>query len=240
MKTKTLSGELKFIPTDGSRTGTAVVYVFKGVDQDPILDELFTRRDDLKLRWNHGLEPGDILGRVTAIRILPDRVEADFKLFETPEADRVYELMLTGGVTEFSVGYTFSEDNVYKAKDGRWHVRRAELTEVSAVSAGANRETMLVSIKSVRELEDLPPEADPEPELQGVKAGRTLSAKNEAALRGALNNIASAIREAEGVLAALGGLEVPQIEPEKVLEAPKTSKQDELRQALTLLTADVI
>ena len=160
IRTKTLVGELKFMPSDGSRRGSAIVYVYGATDvDDPILDELFALRKDLKLRWMHGNEPDDIIGKITAVRFLSDRVEVDFQLFETPTGEKVYELMLLGGVTEFSVGFSFEESDVYKAKDGRWHARRAELTEVSAVTAGSNRETQLTSIKTL-----------------GEKAGRVLSA----------------------------------------------------------------
>jgi HK97 family phage prohead protease len=149
MTTKVFEGSLKTIPTDGSRTGSAVVYVYKAADSDPILDELFARRSDLKLRWSHGTSVDDLIGKITATRFLSDRVEVDFRLFETETATKVYEAMLMGAVTEFSVGFRFEESDIYKGEDDRWHVRRAELVEVSAVSAGANRETQLISIKSL-------------------------------------------------------------------------------------------
>lgn len=213
--TKFYEGTLKTIPTDGSRKGSAIVYVYGAADQDPILDEMFTRRTDLKLRWAHGSSVDDIIGKITQVRFLKDQVEVDFILFDTPAATKVYEAMLTGAVTEFSVGFAFSEDDVYQGEDGRWHVRKAELVEVSAVAAGANRETMLTSIKNQVNASVASGGSgtysitvhNPTPE---GKAGRTLSAKTEAVLRSGLEAIQASVRDMEGALAALTGSQSPQ------------------------------
>lgn len=225
MRTKTFTGELKAIPSDGSRRGSAIVYVYGAPDDDPILDKLYARRDDLKLRWAHGIQPEDIIGRITAVRFLKTQVEIDFQLFETPSAEKVYELMLLGGVTEFSVGFNFEEADVYKGEDDRWHVRRAELTEVSAVPAGANRETMLTAIKQLG------------------KAGRTISAKNEASLKQARDII-------DAILSSLEK-EPVEADEEKAIEEwlkaeaehqvvePGVKRREELVRELRVLMMDV-
>ena len=222
MRTKTFAGEIKAIPSDGSRMGSAIVYVYGAPDDDPILDKLFARRDDLKLRWAHGIQPEDIIGRITAVRFLKTHVEVDFKLFDTPQADKVYELMLIGGVTEFSVGFSFEEADVYKGEDDRWHVRSAELTEVSAVPSGANRETMLTAIKM-------------------QKAGRMISAKNEAALRQARDIIDSILGslEREAVEDPEKTPQLAEAKQDEPVEDDGVKQREELMQRIRLLTMDV-
>jgi HK97 family phage prohead protease len=215
-RTKTLLGTLKAIPSDGSRMGSAIVYVYGAADEDPILDELFALRNDLKLRWAHGIAPEDIIGKITAVRFLETQVEIDFQLFETAKGDEVYELMLLGGVTEFSVGFAFQEKDVYKGEDERWHVKRAELTEVSAVPSGANRETMLTAIKAI-----------------DAKAGRTISAKNEASLRQVRDII-------DGILSSLGPAEEAATPEEKTPEDEGIKHRDELVQRIRLLTMETV
>lgn len=228
-RTKVFAGELKAIPSDGSRRGSAIVYVYGAPDDDPILDKLYARRDDLKLRWAHGVNPDDIIGKITAVRFLRDRVEIDFELFQTPQGEKVYELMLLGGVTEFSVGFNFEEADVYKGEDERWHVRKAELTEVSAVPAGANRETMLTAIKAL-----------------GEKAGRTISAKNEASLKQARDIIDSILstleRQEPEMMEEMDGKAVEEwLKAEEAQKTPDAGlkRREELAQQIRLLMMDV-
>lgn len=85
------------------------------------------------------------------------------KFASTPRAQEIRSLVAEGVVANMSVGFMAPER---EAKDGVTHILAAELLEASFVSVSSNREAAVLAVKAV-----------------DVKAGRTLSAKNENTLR---------------------------------------------------------
>lgn len=102
-----------------------------------------------------------------------------------------YRLLKTRRVTQFSYAYDVL-DSGWSKKDGvdAYELRKLHIYEVSPTPIGANELTELISAKT-----------------RGFKAGRVLSAKNESAIRDAvdmLNGVLSALAEDDGDDAAEG------------------------------------
>lgn len=96
----------------------------------------------------------------------------------TSKAPQVYRLMKGRRVTQFSFAYDVISDK--KVGDVN-EVHEVKLYEVGPTPIGANQETELLDVKSaVANLVD------------GVKAGRVLSAKNEAEIKSAIDEISTA------------------------------------------------
>jgi HK97 family phage prohead protease len=80
-------------------------------------------------------------------------------------------------------------------QDGVPHISKAELLEASFVSVPSNREAAILAVKSARIVEQLEKGRFPLEEIRAmedlpeIKAGRTLSAKNESTLRQAAERI---------------------------------------------------
>lgn len=87
----------------------------------------------------------------------------------TARAQEIRSLVAEGVIANMSVGFMAPER---EAKDGVTHILAAELLEASFVSVSSNREAAVLAVKAV-----------------DVKAGRTLSAKNESTLRQAADLI---------------------------------------------------
>jgi hypothetical protein len=88
------------------------------------------------------------LGTITDVEVVGTTLVVRGKLDLTnPKSMRVYEGMLAGRINEFSVSWSVPAGGAYE-RDNVTFVTVMELIEVSAVAAGANRGTRLVSVKN--------------------------------------------------------------------------------------------
>ncbi|MEW1964645.1 HK97 family phage prohead protease [Micrococcus sp. NPDC078436] len=102
---------------------------------------------------------------------------------ESPKGPHVYRLVKGRRLRQLSFAYDTLEEGAVELEDGRKanELRKLAVHEFSFVPIGANQDTSVVAVKGL---------------VDGIKAGRVLSAKNETALRDARDAI-------DSVLAAL-------------------------------------
>ncbi|MFD5184034.1 HK97 family phage prohead protease [Streptomyces sp. NPDC058372] len=202
----------------GTGEFTALVSVFGNVDSygdvvqpgafDRSLKEWSASGFPIPVYWGHNLSDpdyniGHVVDAVETERGLQIRARLDM---DSPKAPQVYRLLKGGRVKEFSFGYSV-RDAGWGAKDGVevYELRDIDLYEVSVVPVGANPATELQTVKSLGERTGRAAVRA----LDGVKAGRTLSGKNESALREVRDQLAVAIEGIDDVLSALDPPESP-------------------------------
>lgn len=201
----------------------AIVSVFGNVDSygDRVVEGAFA--DDLKAwaasgspipcYWSHRMDDPDYnLGYVLEAKelspgdpLLPAelaelgglwvRVQLDL---DSPKAAQVYRLLKGRRVTQFSFAYDVLESAWVKDESGGdsvYELRKLHIYEVGPTPIGANQETELLTVKTLAE-HAARAAAD-------VKAGRAISAKNEATLRAAKDAIAEAVSQIDAVLSVL-------------------------------------
>jgi hypothetical protein len=136
----------------------------------------------------------------------------------SPIAAQTHRLLKQGRVTQFSFAYDVI-DGGRQTVDGEdaYELRKLKLYEASVTQVGANQDTTLLGVK------DRPAVA--------AKAGRVLSAKNETAIR-------KAVELLSGVLAALDKDDAGNGEPAKD-EEPDGAKSEELSHVDARLLADL-
>jgi HK97 family phage prohead protease len=150
----------------------------------------------LSVLWGHNTSDPDFnIGEV--ITASEDdhglKFHAKFDM-ESPKAVQSYRLVKSGRVNQMSFAYRVV-DGAYVQPEGEgkssadafYELRELELYEISVVPIGANQETEILAVKSV--IGSL-----------AAKAGRSLSAKNEDALRGALSQAEDIVTALKGVL----------------------------------------
>lgn len=194
MKIKTLPVSFKAGPEDGLNEGEFIVY-----------PSTFTREPD---SYGDVVAPGafaeGIAKRKEAGVVLPGLFahrldDPDFYIASAlseeeddhgwrihgvfdpePKAQKVYGLVKSGRVRELSFAFDTLEEGAVELEDGRKanELRKLETFEFSFVPIGANRDTSVVAVK-----------ANALAILDGLKAGRVLSAKNESELRAAYDSI---------------------------------------------------
>lgn len=98
-------------------------------------------------------------------------------------ATQVHRLLKGRRVTQFSFAYDVI-DGGFEQKDGNeiFALRELDLYEVGPTPIGANQETELLAVKSLAEAT-----------VRGIKAGRTLSAKNENLIRTAHESLGAVL-----------------------------------------------
>jgi uncharacterized protein len=141
---------------------------------------------------------------------------------DTPKARQVARLLRGKRVTQFSFSYDVLEEARAKSEElGEYNeLRRVKLYEVGPTLIGANQETELLNAKALGAL------------VAEVKAGRVISAKNEALLRTAHESIGS-------VLAALGSDDgkATASEPAKDEEPTGAKSEEPMRTRTAALSA---
>lgn len=200
------------------------------------LKEWAERDANLPLLWGHDFyDPFSNIGHVEEAK------EDDRGLWvrgvldlENPKAAQVYRLIKGGRVDQMSFAFD-TESSRRGTVDGVDVNELLDLTlyEVSVVPLGANQETEILAVK------------------HGLKAGRVLSAKNETALRSALEKLDAGSSEIKNVLAAIGeaedegkssGSEPAKADEEptgvKSAEEPMRTTSDTARLHLALATAE--
>lgn len=106
---------------------------------------------------------------------------------EDAQARKAAKLLRGKRVTQFSFSYDVLEEGSAKSDEfGNYNeLRKVKLYEVGPTLIGANQETELLNAKAIQDL------------AVEVKAGRVLSAKNEAALRSAHESIGAVLAALE-------------------------------------------
>lgn len=199
MKIKSLPiGQVKAGPEDGLKDGEFVVYPSTFIRKADSYGDVVAKGaflDDIK-RWE---ESGNVLPGLYGHRMDdPDYfvaaasqmgedehgwwVKGEFDL-ESPKAQQVYRLVKGRRLNQLSFAYDVLDEGRIEI-DGEPvnELRKLRVHEFSFVPVGANSDTSVLAIKGI---------------LDGIKAGRVLSAKNETALREARDAI-------DSVLSSLG------------------------------------
>jgi len=233
MQFKTYSATL----TTDSANGTveAVVSVFNNTDlvNDRVmpgafaksLEDYATTGRTIPFVWSHDYDtPESYIGKVVDAKETSEGLLVKAELFDTPRAQVVRELLVNRVVSEFSFAY----DVVHQAKaaDGVNELTQLNLLECGPTLRGANPMTRLIDAKAAK-VEDVP-EAELEtkdaPELPNIKAGRTLSSKNEATLTEAHDLLNQA---AEALKAVLSSVQQQSTEEAKSEELPELEAKAE-------------
>lgn len=204
MKIKDMPVKVKAGPDDGLGEGVFSAYasVFGNVDSygDRVVKGAFEKDlaqwgesgNPIPLLFGHNMSDPDFnIGHV--VQAVEDDhgllVEAQLDL-ENPKALQVYRMLKGRRVNQMSFAYDVLdavevEEKADEDSDESRDVielRELKLYEVSVVTIGANQETEVLAVK--HNLDAL---------TSGIKAGRTLSAKNETALRDARDAIDSVL-----------------------------------------------
>lgn len=119
----------------------------------------------------------------------------------SPKAALVHRLLKReGGVRQFSFAYDVVDGSqVEKDGESYFELRELKLYEVGPTPIGANQATELLGVKTAAHAA----QAIGQELADGLKAGRTISAKNEAALRDALAALEAGGGHLKNVLSAL-------------------------------------
>jgi HK97 family phage prohead protease len=161
---KYAAADLKTVPSDGTGEFTAIVSTFgppADSQGDVIADGAFDKSiADWRARgrypavwWSHGTEdPANAIGIVTSLQTTKAGllVSGRLAIDESDRARIVYEGMLGGRITEFSIGYAVVKEHKDKAA-GYKVLDEVELLEISIVWAGANRFTQLLEVKGLKD-----------------------------------------------------------------------------------------
>lgn len=211
MKTKLVPLRVKAAgPDDGLEEGEFLGYasVFGNVDSygDVVVKGAFEvtllewkgSDNALPVLWGHDMQdPFANIGEAVEYSeddhglLVKGRLDLD-----NPKALQVYRLIKGRRVNQMSFAYDVLEgswveekDEVGNWKDGYYELRKLKLYEVSIVPIGANQETELLGVKSALDI------------LDGIKAGRVLSSKNEQVLKSAYEELTGAAKSIGEVLA---------------------------------------
>lgn len=200
MKIKSLPiGQVKAGPEDGLKEGEFIVYPSTFTREPDAYGDVVAKGaflDDIKA-WE---ESGNVLPGLYGHRMDdPDyfiagaselseddhgwRIKGEFDL-EAPKGKQVYRLVKGRRLNQLSFAYDTLEEGNVELEDGRTanELRKLKVYEFSFVPVGANQDTSVVAVKGI---------------IDGLKAGRAISTKNETALREARDSI-------DSVLSSLG------------------------------------
>lgn len=213
MRTKAALVRVKAGEEDGLGDGTfeALVSIFGNIDAygDKVMPGAFTHTladwkdsgDPIPVLWAHQMsDPDSHIGIAVEAMERPEGLWVKGQLdMDSPRARQVFKLLKGRRVTQFSFSYDVLEgawvDEV--GEDGQrksfYELRKLKLYEVGPCLIGANQETELLDAKSVEAL------------AHRVKAGRVLSAANEAAIDTAIGKISAGVTDLKGVLSAAQG-----------------------------------
>ena len=208
MKLKDFAIRVKEDERNGLAEGEFIGYasVFGNVDSygDVVAPGAFTNTlkewaesgQVLPVLWGHNMmDPDYNIGAVLSAEETDRGLKVHARIdTDSPKGEQVYKLLKGGRVGQMSFAFDVVKHHEVEAKDGvPAHVSLDELKlyEVSVVPIGANQETEILAVKSATG-------------AMAAKAGRALSAKNEATLRDAKKQLDEASASIEEVLAVLG------------------------------------
>lgn len=237
MKLKDLPVQIKAGPDDGLGEGQFSAYasVFGNKDSygDVVMPGAFA--EDLK-RWEESGNPipllfghnmsdpdyniGHVLSATEDDKGLLVTAQLDL---ENPKALQTYRMLKGRRVNQMSFAYDVLEAGEAQremdgAKEQVYELRKLKVYEVSVVTIGANQETEVLAVKAAADAL-----------LSGTKAGRAISAKNEAELRKAheaIGNVLSAIGQGDDQEKASGDAEAKSSASDEGREV-KSSASDE-------------
>lgn len=223
--------QIKAGPDDGLDEGQFSAYasVFNNKDSygDVVMpgafaDDLQSWKDsgqNIPLLFGHNMgDPDFNLGHV--VEAVEDEkgllVTAQLDL-ENPKAAQVYRMLKGKRINQMSFAYDVL-DGGHETQDGeeRYELRKLKVYEVSVVTIGANQETEILAVKSATD-------------ALLSKAGRTISAKNEKALRAAHDQLVGAADEIQNVLAAIDGDEAKSTPAGGTTDQEKASGKSEAK-----------
>ncbi|AJT42416.1 HK97 family phage prohead protease [Psychromicrobium lacuslunae] len=201
MLTKNIDAQFKEVGVSGDGTFEAIVSVFGNIDSygDVVAKGAFaatladwaTKGDPIPVVWSHDSpDPFSHIGTVTEASETDTGLLVKAQLdLDNPKAAQVYKLLKGRRVTQFSFAYSVMDSGPTEI-DGvkATELRALKLYEVGPTLVGANQDTELLSVKS--ELLGA---------INGVKAGRVLSAKNAELV----NNTITALDAAKTALKTL-------------------------------------
>ena len=213
MRTKAVPVKVKADATDGLEDGQfdALVSVFGNVDSygDVVMPGAFADTlaewkasgNPIPVLWSHQIGDPDshigyVVDAVETEKGLQVRAQLDL---DEPKAAKVYKLLKGRRVTQFSFSYdviegAYVEQNVDGETKSHYELRKIKLYEVGPTLIGANQDTELIDVKS-----------GAEHIARGLKAGRVLSAANEAAIDSAVAAISDGVDGLQGVLLQVRG-----------------------------------
>lgn len=177
---------------EGQFTGYASVFGNKDSYGDVVAKGAFAstlaeRKNGLPVYWQHRMDDPDMnIGKTI------EATEDDHGLFvkvqldlDTPKGAQVHRLIKEGRVSQMSFAYDIvkqAEVDGGPWNGGHMELQELKLHEVSVVPIGANQETELLAVKTA------------------LKAGRTISAKNESKIKAAhqvLGEILASLEESD-------------------------------------------
>lgn len=145
------------------------------------------RGDPIPVLWSHmSHDPEYHIGEVLEAEERPEGLWVKARIdLDATKAAQVYKLLKGRRVTQFSFAYDVEEGSWVDQKDGDgyYELRKLKLYEVGPTLIGANQATELLDVKSRQAAEAFPDLTKVQEALEGLKAGRTLSAKNEQRVR---------------------------------------------------------
>jgi HK97 family phage prohead protease len=181
-------------PVEGTDGGTveALVSIFNNTDLvgDRVLPGAFAESLDaiaaagkaLPFIWAHDWgSPESYIGKVIQAEERPEGLYVKATLFDTPRAQQVRTLLKERVVTEFSFAFDVIEEQT--GADGVNELVTLSILECGPCLKGANPATVLIGAK------DAP--------AAGQKIGRTLSTRNEDALRQAVDLLQEVLLQVE-------------------------------------------
>lgn len=224
---------------DGLEAGQfkALVSVFGNIDStgDMVMPGAFSKTlteweesgATIPVLWSHRMDdPEFIVGQVVKAEETEEGLEILGQLDTgdgTPKARAAYNALKSGRSRQFSFAYDVIDGGPVE-KDGQSYneLRELKLYEVSPTLIGANDQTELLGIKQA---------------VVELKAGRVISAKNEAQLRDAVSSLEGAAKAIKNVLAAIdstGGDDGKAMQPSEASvtgpakdEEPQQAKSEE-------------
>ncbi len=208
-------------PDDGLEEGQFIGYasVFGNADSygDIVVKGAFRKTlaewalssDVLSCLWAHDMnDPFSNIGEV--LEVAEDDIGLKVKVqleLDNPKAQQIYRLAKGRRLNQLSFAYDVLDGE--KSDEG-YLLKELKLYEVSLVPIGANQLTDVVAIKSMAM-----------GLVDGVKAGRTLSSKNETAIRDAVSSLQKVLQSLED---QEDGEASTEEEPAKTAEEPEGAK----------------
>ena len=151
----------------------------------------------IPVHYNHSTDVEDIIGSADAVEDETGLLATMTLRMGEPKARMVWEKVRDGLITQMSFAYRVLDEATVELEDGGKanELRQLDLLEVSIVPFGANSDTRIEEVKS---------SVDKDARYIASKAGRVISAKNEAEMRDALHDIESAAGRIKSVLSTNG------------------------------------
>lgn len=251
---KSCPAKIKAVGTnDGLQEGQfrALVSVFGNKDSygDIVMPGAFTdtlaawkaKGDPIPVYWSHRMDDPDYnIGQVLEAAETDIGLEVlaalDLEDDASAKARQTYRLLKGRRVTQFSFAYDIDEAGWVENENDSWYeLRKLTLHEVGPTPIGANSETDLLGVKAVAErTRHL---------IDGMKAGRVLSSKNETTLREAVTSLKDATKSITDVLSAVDSGEASNDgnakanEPAKDEEPTRAKSEEPMRVAPADLSA---